>query len=61
MKSEIKTEINKLLDEVPEDILQDILHLLQDIHNNPADKIKLSHHLRQILTEDKELLERLAK
>ena len=61
MKKEIQIEIQRLLEEVPEDVLQDILYLLQDIQKNPVDKIKLSHHLRQILTEDKELLQRLAQ
>jgi hypothetical protein len=61
MKEELKTEIQKLLEDVPENVLQDILKLLQQIHNNPSDKVLLSHRLRQVLSEDEELLHRLAQ
>ena len=58
---EIKSEIQKTLDNIPENVLQDILDYLKLIQGKSADKIKLSKNLRDILTEDKELLERLAK
>ena len=60
-KTEIKNEIQKVLDNVPENVLQDILDLLKGLQNYPDDKIEMTHSLRQILTEDKELLEKLAK
>jgi hypothetical protein len=60
-KTEIKLEIQKVLDNVPENVLQDILHLLKDLQNVSTERIEITHSLRQILTEDKELLERLAK
>lgn len=60
-KTEIKIEIQKVLDNVPENVLQDILDLLKDLQNEPADRIEITHSLRQILSEDKELLEKLAK
>jgi hypothetical protein len=60
-KTEIKNEIQKVLDNVPENVLQDILVLLKDLQNQPGDKLALSHSLRQILSEDKEVLEKLAK
>lgn len=59
-KAQLKLEIQKVLDNVPENVLQDILYLLKGLQGNSAD-IRLTHSLRQILTEDKELLERLAK
>jgi hypothetical protein len=59
-KAEIKLEIQKVLDNVPENILQDILSLLKGLQGKSTD-IELTHSLRQILTEDKELLDRLAK
>jgi hypothetical protein len=58
---EIKSEIQKTLDNIPENVLQDILDYLKLIQGKSADKIELSKNLRDILTEDKELLERLAK
>jgi hypothetical protein len=58
---EIKSEIQRTLDNIPETVLQDILDYLKLIQGKSADKVKLSKNLRDILTEDKELLERLAK
>ena len=58
---EIKSEIQKTLDNIPENVLQDILDYLKLIQGKSADKIELSKNLRDILTEDKELLEKLAK
>jgi hypothetical protein len=60
-KIQLQTEIQKVLDNVPESVLQDILDFLKELQNQPSDKIKLANNLRQILSEDKELLERLAK
>ncbi|MCA6365999.1 MAG: hypothetical protein IM631_02090 [Cytophagales bacterium] len=59
--NEIKSEIQKSLDNVPEGVLQDILDFLKKAENQPADRLNLMRDLRDILTEDKELLERLAK
>ena len=58
---EIKSEIQKALENIPESVLQDILDYLKAIQNKSADKIKLGKVLRNMLTEDKELLEKLAK
>ena len=59
--NEIKSDIQKSLDNVPESVLQDILDFLKQAENQPADRLNLMKDLRDILTEDKELLERLAK
>jgi len=58
---ELKSEIQKSLDNVPESVLEDILALLRVAAGKPEDQIKLTRNLRTILTEDKNLLERLAK
>jgi hypothetical protein len=58
---EIKSEIQKSLDNVPESVLQDILDFLKKAEKQPAETLNLMKDLRDILTEDKELLERLAK
>lgn len=57
---ELKFEIQKSLDNVPESVLTDILALLKQAEGQP-DKVKLTQNLRDILAEDKNLLERLAK
>lgn len=58
---EIKSEIQKSLDNVPEIVLQDILDFLKKAESQPVETLSLMRDLRDILTEDKELLERLAK
>lgn len=60
-KAEIKIEIQKVLDNVPENVLHDILDLLKELQNESSERIGLTHSLRQILLEDKELLAKLAK
>lgn len=59
--AEIKTEINKAIDNVPEDALADVLSYLKHLQAKTTDDIKLTAHLRQILNEDSELLEKLAQ
>jgi len=58
---EIKSEIQKSLDKVPESVLQDILAFLKQAENYTADQLTVMKNLKDILTEDRELLERLAK
>ena len=58
--TDLKQEINKAIDNVPESVLVDILDYLKQIQGTPAEKIDLSRHLGIILREDKELLQRLA-
>jgi hypothetical protein len=60
-KTQIQTEILKVLDSVPETLLQDVLDFLKALQDQPADKVRLTNNLRQILSEDKELLEKLAQ
>lgn len=60
-KEQIKAEIHKFLDRVPESVLSEVLELLKQAENLPAGKENLVSHFREILREDKNLLERLAK
>jgi hypothetical protein len=60
-RTEIKNEIQKVLENVPENVLQDILDLIKDFQNQPGNRLELTHSLRKILNEDKELLEKLAQ
>ncbi|MDB5128293.1 hypothetical protein [Mucilaginibacter sp.] len=59
--TEIKDEIKKVLDQVPEDALSDVLGFLKELQHQPAENIRITNHLKQILAEDKELLEKLAQ
>jgi hypothetical protein len=61
-KAEIKNEIQKVLDNVPDSVLQDILDLLKGIQNESSNsKLTFADNLRKILSEDKEFLEKLAQ
>jgi len=58
---EIKEEITKIVNILPEDILKDILLYLRQIENIAKEKSQLSTNLNTILKEDREVLEKLAK
>jgi hypothetical protein len=58
---ELKSEIQKSLDNVPESVLEDILAFIKQAAGKSEEQMKLTRNLRDILTEDKGLLERLAK
>ena len=59
--NEMRSEIQKLLDTVPENVLQDLLKYLKEAQKQSKDQAELSGHLRKIINEDRELLEKLAK
>lgn len=58
---EIKSKIQKFLDQVPENVREDILNYLKQAQSKSSDKVEMSRNLKKILKEDKELLEKLAK
>lgn len=58
---ELKSEIQKSLEKVPESVLQDVLEFLRLAEDQPIERLNLSRNLRDIIAEDKELLEKLAK
>ena len=60
-KEQLKEEIQRALDEVPETALADILKYLKEVSSKSSDKVEMSQNLRKILDEDKELLDRLAQ
>lgn len=60
-KAQIQSEIQKLLETVPENVLKDVFDFLKEFKSQPEGNINLANNLRQILAEDKELLEKLAK
>lgn len=58
---ELKEEINKVLDDAPDEILESILDYLKGLLSKSNSDAIFSSHLNRILHEDKELLEKLAK
>jgi glutamyl-tRNA reductase len=58
---QIKTEIQKLLDTVPERVLQNPHDYLKEAQKQTEDQAELTSHLRKIIHEDRELLEKLAQ
>ena len=60
-RDELKEEIAKVLEAVPENILEDVLDYLKLLISNPKEKLSMTTKLRQIITEDEELLQKLAE
>lgn len=58
---ELKEEINKVLNEAPDEILESVLDYLKGLLSKSKSGAIMSNNLNRILHEDKELLERLAK
>ncbi len=56
-----KVEIYALIDQIPEDVLDDVLEYLRTLTGKSEDKVRLSQNLSKILKEDKNLLQRLAQ
>jgi hypothetical protein len=60
-KDEIKSEINKVLDLLPDKALEDLLSFLKTIGEEKNDSLLDKFALDKILREDKELLSKLAR
>ena len=60
-KDEIRSEINKVLDRFSDKTLSDLLSLLKNIENNQTFSLLDKSTLEKILTEDEDLLKKLAK
>jgi hypothetical protein len=58
---EIKTEIQKVLDNIPESSLSDVLDFLKELQSKPSEELSTANHLKKILLEDRALLEKLAQ
>jgi hypothetical protein len=58
---QIRVEIDKLLNELPDEALQSVLDLLNEIKSQPAEKVWLAANIKKIITEERELLKRLAQ
>ena len=58
---QLKSEIRRLLERVPDTVLQDLLDYLRKAQKQTREQAELSSYLKKIIHEDKELLEKLAK
>jgi hypothetical protein len=57
----IKQEINQIVNALPNNVLDELLQYLRQVEKVSQEKMRLSLHLNTILTEDNEVLEKLAK
>ena len=58
---EVKQEIVQIVDKLPTEVLGELLQYLRQVEKSSTEKMRLSINLNTILTEDRELLEKLAK
>ena len=58
---DIRKEINRVIQEVPENFLEDILSYLKQIEKKSKTDLDVLSDLKRIFKEDQELLEKLAK
>lgn len=58
---ELTQEITQIVNTLPKDVLGEVLHYLRQVEKVSQEKMRLSLNLKTILTEDRELLEKLAK
>ncbi|ASU33764.1 hypothetical protein [Mucilaginibacter xinganensis] len=58
---EIKSEIKRTVDQLPENSLIELLDLLKDLQQYPAVDIASVYQLKQIIAENRQLLEKLAQ
>jgi hypothetical protein len=60
-RSEINSEIQKILSNLPDESLNSILEYLKEIQEIDSSKLLISKNLGKILAEDAQLLKRLAQ
>lgn len=58
---EIKQEIEEIVNKLPDEVLGELLQYLRQVEKKTTEEMRLSLDLNIILTEDQELLEKLAK
>jgi hypothetical protein len=58
---DIRSAIDRSLDRIPESVLGKILHIIEEVEKAHRQGVKMESALEQILSEDRGLLERLAR
>lgn len=61
IEMETKQEIVDIVNTLPDEVLNDLLVYLRQVEKSTSQKMRLSLNLQTILSEDKEVLEKLAK
>ena len=61
MIMELTQEITHIVNTLPKDVLGEVLQYLRQVEKVSQEKMRLSLNFKTILTEDRELLEKLAK
>ena len=60
-REDVKSAINELLESTSEEVLNEVFEYLKAVESKSENSVSLSQNFRKILSEDKELLERLAQ
>ena len=60
-RDELKEELDKLLEPLPDELLEDVLDYIKVLITNPSNNIQLTSNLCEIINEDKGLLQRLVQ
>lgn len=58
---ETKQEIIEIVEKLPDEILHELLEHLRRLEQSTFDRTLIDKHLNTIMTEDREVLENLAK
>ena len=58
---QLKSEIHKAIDNVPENVLPEILNYINSVQHRSTDKKDLDKFIDKVFKEDDELLRRLAE
>ena len=58
---DLRKEITRVIEKVPDDFLTEILNYLKEVENKTKKDFESLKHIKQIFKEDQELLEKLAK
>jgi cell shape-determining protein MreC len=58
---DLRNEISRVIQKVPDDFLNEVLSYLKEFEKITKKDFESVKHLKQILKEDQELLERLAQ
>ena len=59
-RNELKEELDKLLESIPDELLEDVLDYIKVLIATPSNNIQLTSNLHEIINDDKRLLQRLA-
>jgi hypothetical protein len=58
---DLRKEINRVIEKVPDDFLTENLKYQKEVENKTKKDFESLKHIKQIFKEDQELLEKLAK